>query len=264
MARIERNDGIALDDRFIPRITRIGASASVMERLGVLVKQLEGRQGALREVRHDASPKAQQALFIISSHLPVLRHLAERAMATPEELYVALIALRGAFSIFARRELQEPPAAFDDGELTNVLHWTLDDVMTEALGIITPYDYGAVALERRDDGMFLGAFHEPEVPTTKTIFLRLRGPEEALNKAPRFLKIASWTEIGALLSTSSAGVQTHAFTGRLPRNLRFLQGTCVRTLDVQSEAWAGIVESRTVAAYAAGLDGLELCLYYVD
>jgi len=261
IAQLERDKtgSIVLKDSFVPSLLRIGASKWIMSNLRRVLSAMVGKQKALaegRRMRSAASVDFQASdaskfwmLHTMNSFIPTVSHLVDHGAVHPEELYLLLGAIIGELCTFSPDGDPADLPKFNYLELGDVLKPMFDRCI-QMISAVLAEQFIIIALEKRDDGMYLGRFEDPSIPRKYEFFLECQGADEATlrEKLPKLLKVASWTQVGYILNAAIPGVKTEV-EYRPPGAIPVKPGLVYLRVTMEGDYWNDVLSSGTIAIY---------------
>jgi type VI secretion system protein ImpJ len=224
------------------------------------------RQRTAAAVEFQASDSAKFWLLnALNLSIPAISHIVDHATDHPEQAYLHLAQLIGQLCTFAVEGDPTTIPKFNYLELGDVFdpmfdraHKLLDAVLAER--------FVEIPLTKREDGMFLGQITDSNL-LRYSFFLAATGsvPEAQLrDRMPKLTKIASWSQIGAILNSAVNGLKMeleYTPPGALPLKPGVVFFKVVRT----PEYWNDIAGTGTIAIYQPiDPQGVTLHLYAVD
>lgn len=255
----DRTGAVVLKKSFIPSILRTSASDHLMGGVRSILSALVGKQKSLSEGRRQRSDAAVDfqasdtakfwLLHTCNSFIPAFSHLADHGSLSAEQSYVLLGSLIGELCTFSADGDPTSIPKFNYLELTDVFEPMIARTLRMIEGII-PESFKVIPLEKREDGMYLGKFEDPQVPRTHDLFLEAKGADEATlrERLPRLLKIGSWTQIGYILNSATPGLRV-AVEYRPPTAIPVKPGLIYLRVDQSGDYWNDILGSGTIALY---------------
>jgi type VI secretion system protein ImpJ len=264
-----------LRESFVPPVLRVGASAYLVARFRRLLATMTGKQRTLADSRRQRTAAAVEfqasdaakfwLLNALNLAIPAVAHIVDQANDPPERAYLALAQLIGQLCTFA---VDGDPTAipkFNYLELGDVFE-PMFDRAHKLLEAVIAERYVEIPLTKREDGMFLGQITDSNL-LRYTFFLAASGnvPEAQLrDRMPKLAKMASWTQIGAILNSAVNGLKVeleYTPPGALPIKPGVVFFKVVRT----PEYWNDVAGTGTIAIYQP-IDplGVNLHLYAVD
>ncbi len=255
----DASGGIVVKPTFIPSLLRIGASKYVMSELGLLLNAMVGRQKALAESRRQRSSSSVDfqssdvekfwQLHTLNSFIPRVSHMVDQADAHPEELYLLLGGIIGELSTFVPGVDPKSLAKFNYLDLEEVLVPMFQQAMT-LVKHMGADQFIIIPLEKREDGMYLGRFEDPNMTRDNTFYLECAGSDEATlrERLPKLLKVASWQGVGYILNAAIPGVGC-VVEYRPPGAIPVKPGLVYLRVEPSGEYWDDVVRSGTIALY---------------
>ena len=264
-----------LRESFVPPILRVGASGFLVSRFRRLLATMTAKQRTLAESRRQRTAAAVEfqasdaakfwLLNALNLSIPAISHVVDHATDHPEQAYLHLAQLIGQLCTFA---VDGDPTAipkFNYLELGDVFE-PMFDRAHKLLEAVLAERYIEIPLNKREDGMFLGQITDSSV-LRYTFFVAATGavPEPQIrDKLPKLAKIASWSQIGAILNSALNGIKLdleYTPPGALPLKPGLVFFKVIKTPDF----WNDIAGTGTIAIYQPiDAKGLEIHLYAVD
>jgi type VI secretion system protein ImpJ len=255
----DRTGSIVLKEEFIPSLLRVGASKYLMANLRRVLSSMVGKQKALAEGRRMRSAAAVDfqasdaakfwMLHTMNSFIPKVSHIVDHGDVHPEDLYLVLGAVIGELCTFSPDGDPTDLPKFNYLELGEVFPPMFQRAL-HMIGAMLSEQYVVVPLEKRDDGMYLGKFEDPNLPRAHEFFLECKGSDEATlrEKLPKLLKCASWTQIGYILNAAIPGVKCNV-EYRPPGSIPVKPGLVYLRVDQAGDYWNDVLNSGTIAIY---------------
>jgi type VI secretion system protein ImpJ len=264
-----------LKETFIPPILRVGASPYLVSRFRRLLATMTGKQRTLADSRRQRTAAAVEfqasdaakfwLLNALNLSIPAISHIVDHATDHPEQAYLHLGQLIGQLCTFAVDGDPTTIPKFNYLELGDVFE-PMFDRAHKLLEAVLAERYVEIPLTKREDGMFLGQITDSNV-LRYAFFLAAAGnvPEGQLrDRMPKLTKIASWSQIGAILNSAVNGIKLeleYTPPGALPIKPGVVFFKVVRT----PEYWNDIAGTGTIAIYQPiDPQGVTLHLYGVD
>jgi type VI secretion system protein ImpJ len=266
--------GLAQNPTFVPPILEVRASPYLMDRFRRILSAMTARQRALMHSRRQRTAAAIESqssdavrfwlLDAINQYIPVISHLADHGTMHPENAYLVLAQLIGRLCTMAV-----------DGDPTTIpkfnylaLGEVFEPMVVRALNLIETViaeRYTEIPLQRREDGMNIGQIQDANVLRQEWFLAASGGLSEAelRDRLPKLMKIASWSQIGPLLSSAVNGVRLE-LEYRPPGALPVKPGVVFFRVQRTPDFWPDIQGTGTIALYHPLGAGVELALYAVD
>ncbi len=265
----------ALRESFIPPILRVGASGYLVGRFRKLLATMTAKQRTLADSRRQRTAAAVEfqasdsakfwLLNALNLSIPSISHIVDHGSDHPEQAYLALAQLIGQLCTFAVDGDPTTIPKFNYLELGDVFDPMFDRAF-KLLEAVLAERFVEIPLTKREDGMFLGQITDSNL-LRYTFFLAATGsvPEaQVRDRMPKLTKIASWSQIGAILNSAVNGLKTeleYTPPGALPIKPGVVFFKVVRT----PEYWNDIAGTGTIAIYQPiDPQGMQLHLYAVD
>lgn len=262
VAEVKRSGAgkLVVADDYIPPCLRASASPALRGLIERLLTSMNARRGALAQgVRHRDGASAEFTaadvtrfllLSAINAHIPVLKHLAVAGDLSPKATYLFLCQLAGALATFS--------ADFDPNDLPKFVYEDLRSTFGILTGVIEGFlqatmeaRYITVPLVSQGDGLFLGEIADDRFNRCKQVVMGVESsvPEaEVSSTLPRLTKLASGSDIEAVLATAVSGVELHA-TMKPPPQIPTRAGTSYFVVRSEGTYWQNILVERKVAMY---------------
>ena len=265
----------ALKESFIPPVLRVGASSYLLGRFRKLLATIAAKQRTLADSRRQRTAAAVEfqasdsakfwLLNALNVSIPSISHIVDHATDHPEQAYLHLAQLIGHLCTFAVDGDPTTIPKFNYLELGDVFE-PMFDRAHKLLEAVLAERFVEIPLTKREDGMFLGQITDSNL-LRYTFFLAATGtvPEAQLrDRMPKLTKIASWSQIGAILNSAVNGLKMeleYTPPGALPIKPGVVFFKVVRT----PEYWNDIAGTGTIAIYQPiDPQGVTLHLYAVD
>lgn len=258
--RRDGSGGFATTDDFVPTCLRLSGSPLLRrwtsELLGLMLTKRRKLSDALRQVDSSRVEFAAQdvtrslQLGAINTHIPMIKHLAERAESTPLMLYSALVQLAGLMTTFSTTIVPESLPVYQHAELRGTFVELFAKVR-ELLELTMKERFLEVPLEARRDGMWIGILKDDRLADCPTFVLAVEADapqQDVANRVPQLSKIASWKQIPAIVRSALPGAAVKA-THRPPPEVPVRPRSVYFLIDVRHEAWQQVLEERTVAIF---------------
>jgi type VI secretion system protein ImpJ len=279
VAQLVRQPGgrVIVRDNFVPPTLRISAAPFLTSGLQRILGAMTTRQrelAAARKQRHSASiefhftdARRFWLLHTLNAAIPVLSHLLDTQRAHPEEVYVALASLVGQLGTFAPDSDPATIPRFNYTEIGEVFEHLFARVLSLLALDSTPI-YTEIAVERRQDGMFVGRIPEPRLVNNAFFVAAKSGLPESIvrERIPQLLKVAGWNHIYEVVKQARHGVRVDA-EWNPSSSLPLKPGLCFFRLRQEGAFWEEITKSLTVALYLpvdAEWKDTELAVYAID
>jgi type VI secretion system protein ImpJ len=289
LARVRRDGSghFVYDPAYVPPCVRIGASASLMQRLGRLVERLQSKADALLAQRQTTRSGLEEyaarevADFWLShtvhSSLPPLRHLFATRSCHPEVLYSELSRLAGALCTFALGSSPRTLPRYAHDDLGGCFA-ELERHVLEHLEVVLPTSSIAVALspataEQLEEGsgsldaqaleayreflvsnsshFLLGATDDGRVYHRAQWYLGVRSPAaqgEVIARVPSLVKVCSARHIARLVKDAYPGLVLEHVPSPPPQ-ISPRSGTVYFRVQTAGPCWNLITQTRSVGVY---------------
>lgn len=258
IARVEEvqtERGVILDERFIPPSLTIAATPLLSGLLTEITGLVDQRVDMLAERATDTGSPDHLLLWALNRQRAVLHHLLRGATPHPDGLYRELLRLAGDLStLFAadRKATIFPPYRHDD--LAETFHPLMEelrrfltaDIATSVVKV--PLQYYA------NYKIWHATFSERSLLNGPRLILGVRSdapPDRIQREFPRATRIASATQINALVAAGSKGVDLLSHID-LPTRVGDRAGRIFFELDRQGSHWEAVRASGGLALHVAG------------
>lgn len=271
VARVRRGgEAFILDKEFVPPCLSLFASLHLVKMARLLHDRLDTRSNALTEevetVFGDAhrpvmgvALKRIGLLQTVNTFIPLLKrhyHTSERrveALSHPEALFTTMLALGGHLSVYGARPSVHPRIfpKYDHnnpGPCFAALNKMLHDMLLEE-GTAPPFV--RIRLERSTENRYTASIKAAAaVLDPKEYFLEVRGlPQEIVERVPKFVRLASPSNIDQLINYQLPGLQIEFVRGRLPANLPEDPLASYFLFVDQGEYWDAIQEDQALVVF---------------
>jgi type VI secretion system protein ImpJ len=273
----QANGQVIARDNHVPAVLHISAAPFLASGLQRVLAGIAARQRQLSTDRnqrqagsvefHGSEARKFWLLHTLNGALPALSHAIESGRAHPEEIYLLLIGLAGQLCTFSVDSDPLSMPKFNYLDLGAVFEELFARVLSLLSGGIEQA-YVEIALEHRQDGMFIGKVSDPDL-FSKEFFLAVQSKQsEAMvrERVPAVLKMASWNQIYDVVKQARHGVRLEVEwnpSGALP--LR--PGSCFFRVRREGPFWDDISSTSSVALYLpvdADWSGTIMSLYAVN
>jgi type VI secretion system protein ImpJ len=279
VAQLVRQPGgrVIVRDNFVPPTIRASSAPFLSNGLQRVLAAMASRQRELaagRKQRHSTSiefhftdARRFWLLHTLNASIPVLTHLLDTQRAHPEEIYLALASLVGQLSTFAPDADPAAVPRFDYTALGEVFEQLFARVLS-LLSLDQTQVYTEIALEKRQDGMYVGRIPEARV-TNHTFFVAVKAglPEPIIReRVPQLLKMAGWNHIYEVVKQARHGVRAEV-EWNPSSSLPLRPGLCFFRLRQEGPFWEEVAKSLTMALYLpvdAEWKETTLAVYAID
>jgi type VI secretion system protein ImpJ len=244
-----------LSESYVPPCLRLSASPFLMAGLRDVQTRILAKQRDLLA----SAPRGQEVtgtevgrllqLLALSTHAPVVAHLAEAGDASPREAYLELAALAGQLGALSGDADPAAVPKFAHADLRSTFEPLLARVR-QMLGGLAAAQHLVVPLEKRAGGLYLGRLADEAVLRSQ-LFLAVQSelPEQQVADAiPRLCKVASTAEIQGLIQAAAPGMVLQ-WLSRPPPQLAPRQGTAYFAIATGDRYWQGVLTNRAIAIY---------------
>jgi type VI secretion system protein ImpJ len=226
-----------------------GILGEMVSRQRNLSEKRREREGALVEFNATDITNFLK-LNAINTFIPIVNHLVERHETAPEDAYLLLAQFAGQLSTFTTQGDPTTLPKFLYNDLTTTFG-ELAATIRRLLAIIDPEKYVTVPLESREDGLHFGRLDDERLLRGAQYLLSVRTnqPERtAAEQIPVLSKIASWSDVGAIVQSALPGVPIQV-TYRPPSEIPPRAGTLYFVLVQNNDYWRNVAGERTIAIY---------------
>jgi len=262
LAEIVRDDAgsSVISEPYIPPCLRVDASLFLVAGLRRLLGTMLTRHKALSEARRHAGSSSVEfsakdvtrylLLSAINSNIPVLKHIVDSGHTTPAECYTTLLKLAGQLTTFSTTIGPTELPHFD----FNNLRTTFEELfarLTALLQATIEDSFVALALQARNDGMYMGSSEDERLWLCSQFVLAIQTelPEQpTATQVPRLSKLASWNEIGSILTMATPGAAVEV-TYRPPPEIPVKSGLVYFTVATDNAYWRNIKADKNIALY---------------
>ena len=267
---------IVLRHDFVAPVLKVSASSYLTNGFRRLLDVLTSKQRSLAENRRQRTKGAVEfqasdaakfwLLHTINTHIPALAHIVGHGTTHPEDAYLALAALIGQLCTFAVDGDPSAIPAFNFLDLGSCFAPMFQRAQY-LLDVVVAEKYVQIPLTKRPDGMYLGQFEDRTVLQYEFFVIATgAGVQEELlrDRIPRLSKIASWTQIQAILNSAVNGAKLE-LEYRPPGALPLKQGGVYFRLKKTPDFWNDIAGTGSIALYQPlEPDAVDLQLIAID
>ncbi|HEY1743715.1 MAG TPA: type VI secretion system baseplate subunit TssK [Granulicella sp.] len=263
IARVEKTEAgtYRLAPAYVPPVINIrdndflnGILRSTIELLVARSSQLAGTRRQKNQSLADfgASDIANfWLLYTINMHLPVLRHLFEKALVHPEDMYTSLLELAGALTAFSTKiEPRDLPRY--DHEALGECFATLDLQIRQLLDTVVPSNFISLPLKILRPNIYATSIDKDSYFENSRFYLAIAADirkEEIISRAPQLLKACSATHIEQLINQALPGLKvTHVPSP--PRALPVKLNYQYFSIDRTGGVWEAVMRARNFAVYS--------------
>jgi type VI secretion system protein ImpJ len=249
-------------EAYIPPVLRVDASPFLMAGIRRLLALMVAKQRQLagnRNQRGGASIEFNSGdvtrflqLSTVNGGIPILAYAAANGEISPTQLYLAVIQVVGQLATFSPDVEPWSLPAFAHTDLRG----TFEELFARATGLLrTTVREGFVNVPLElNQSVYMGKIDDERIATATHLLLAVRSemPEDQLaQKLPGLCKIASQAQLPQVLrSAATPGVPVQ-ITHRPPSEIAIRAGLTYFQLNLQSEYWQNIVQTKTLAIYLA-------------
>ena len=216
LARIVRDGAghYAYDNIFVPPITQIGASASLMSTVQRLIDILDEKSVSISRgagSKGDFSTREIANFWLlhaVNSALAPLRHLLLCKRGHPEELYAELSRLAGALCTFALDSHPRDLPLYNHADLSDTFD-KLDRHIRDHLETIVPTNCISIELKQTEPYYFEGVVGDTRALGRSRWVLAMRsqmGDAELMTRAPQLVKVCSPPFVRELVKRALPGL----------------------------------------------------------
>jgi type VI secretion system protein ImpJ len=258
---------VVLDDRFIPTVLDVRASARLVTFMNELQALLHQRGESLAQrlnaLGRGSAPEVMDVLMLqtVNRYEPVLAHLIEIGLVHPEEFYRMCVAAIGDLATFTASSKRPPPML---GYRHDRLRESFEPVFATlrgALSSVVEQVAIPIPLEPKKFGISVAALTDRSLLESAVFVLGARAdlPTQQLRRRfPGQLKVGPVEKIRDLVNMQLPGIPILTLPvapEEIPRNAGFVYFE----LDQSSELWQQLNESGGIAVHVSGeFPGLQL------
>jgi type VI secretion system protein ImpJ len=262
VAEIVRDDsgGLVVLDPYVPPCLRIDASPFLLAGLRRLLQAMTTRHKALSEARRQSSSSTVEftaadvtrylLLSTINAYIGVLSHLIDAGDIPPRQVYLLLTQIAGQLCTFS--------ADADPTSLPKFVYTDLRSTFEELFARITSLLLSTVGehvvqipLVAQDDGMHLVKLEDERLSQCDRFLISVKTdlPEpQVATQIPQLAKIASWSDIHAILTAASPGAPVEV-TYRPPPEIPIKAGLVYFVIATDNAYFRKVVAERKLAVY---------------
>ncbi len=266
---------VIVRETYVAPVLQLSASPYLAKSFRALLTAMTARQRAVAESRRQRQAGAIELdagdiakfwlLGTLNTFIPTIAHLVDSPTAHPEQAYLVLGQLIGQLCTLAADGDPTTIPKFNYLDLGAVFEPMFARVM-QLIGAAIQERCIEIPLQRRPDGVYVGKAQGPEVMRSEFfVAVSTTLPEGQIReRLPRLIKVASTTQIGAILHSAVSGAVVE-LEYRPPSALPIKPGITWFRLTRTPEFWADISATGTFAIYHPfDPHALNLALYAVD
>lgn len=263
IARVEKTEAgtYRLAPGYVPPVINIrdndflnGILRSTIELLVARSSQLAGTRRQKNQSLADFSASDIAnfwLLYTINTHLPVLRHLFEKSLVHPEDMYTSLVELAGALTAFSTKiEPRDLPRY--DHEALGECFAMLDLQIRQLLDTVVPSNFISLPLKILRPNIYATSIDKDSYFENSRFYLAIAADirkEEIISRAPLLLKTCSATHIEQLINQALPGLKlTHVPSP--PRALPVKLNYQYFSIDRTGGVWEAVMRARNFAVYS--------------
>jgi type VI secretion system protein ImpJ len=261
IARVVKKEAgtFELDAAFIPPLLDIQGNNLLKDTARGLPETLAARSSSLAVNRHQRNQSLADftssdianfwLLYTINQHLPIFRHLQERATVHPEQLFSAMLALAGALTTFS--------TTIAPRDLPQYRHERLGDCFGELekkirilLETVVPTNFVAIPLKQAQRSIY-GADIEDKNLHDSRLYLAIAADlndADLISRAPALMKVGAPGHVEQMIRQAVSGLKMTYVTkppSEIPIKLRYKYFS----LDLTGTIWEGIQRSGKLNVY---------------
>jgi len=253
----QANEGITLDNRFIPPILNIGVSSKLVnfinEILGFMLERGQALSITVGMAETGGVSQVSDFLFLqlLNRHVPVIHHLSTLRDTHPELLYRSLIALAGELAGFSRADhlaVRFPGYHHDD--LTASFEPVIDE-LRRAFAAPTTSRVLSLPVEMQSHGVRTVRIDDRTLLDSASFVLAVHAdvdPVQLQNEFPQHIKISPVEHIGQLVQGGYSGIVAR-YLPTAPRAIPYHDGFTYFELERKGNYWELLEDSAALAIH---------------
>jgi type VI secretion system protein ImpJ len=249
-----------LDPDFIPPLIDIHGSDLLRRVVRGLVETLAARSSLLAAGRRQRNQSLADftasdianfwLLYTINQHLPLFRHLMDRATVHPEQLFSAMLALAGALTTFS--------TAITPGDLPQYRHDRLEECFPDLerkirvlLETVVPVNFVAIPLKLVQPSIYAAAIEDEKYLHNSRLYLAVNaGVDDAklIARAPSVMKVGAAAQLEQMIRQALPGLNMVYVSNppsEIPVKLRYKYFG----LELTGKVWEGIQRGRNLGVH---------------
>lgn len=248
------------DPSFIPPVLSTAASRRLQSLAERLVEVLAARAATLAAMRRQRSGNLAHfsvsdvanfwLLYTVNSFLPVVRHIAERRVGHPSELFETMLGLAGSLTTFSTSlDARDLPVYNHADPAPGFLR--LEAILRELLEKAVPENCLALTLRVVDQSTHAVALDDDRLLRPLGAYLSVRSDLTAADiarAAPQLLKVSSADRVTGLIRQALPGARLTHVTNP-PSAVPIRQDAQYFEIARSGPEWEAIVRARNLAAY---------------
>lgn len=251
---------ISEDPLFLPPLVSIGASNRLRARAQRLVERLATRGTSLAALRRQRSANLAHfsvsdvasfwLLYTINSNLPVLRHLAERDVGHPADLFETMLGLAGSLTTFSTTVQPRDFPAYDHLD-PGPPFAALDELLLALIDKALPESCIGIPLKRVDQNIHAASLDDERLLHPIGAYLAIRSDlpfPDLARLAPQLIKLSSADRVPLLVRQALPGARI-AHAASPPSSVPIRLDSQYFEVTRSGAEWDAIIRSRNLAAW---------------
>jgi len=258
---VRDSEGImALNARYVPSATAIGASSYLKNWVKGLLEVCTAKSEALAEKVRQRTPQIAEftgsdlpnffLLHTINAAIPALTHYFNHPRIHPAQVFVALSQFAGALCSFSVGVHPRDLPVYDHDDVGGCFG-KLDGRLRELLEMVVQARYVKIPLTQKEPSHFEGTIPDPQLTATGQFYLGVKAdiPESKLiTDLPLHGKVISPDKISLLIEKNLPGVGM-VYVAHPPAALPVKAGMAYFRLENVGDRWDFIVQANAVSVY---------------
>ena len=261
IARIESasENGITLDENYLPPVMDCNAHAGYMRALGDIRALLHRRAETLAKQLDPSTATGLSDMLdflllqLINRHEAAFAHMMQLDHIQPERAFVATAELAAELTTFLPARRAEPPPVYNHTDPGP--GWrTLVRLITSAFGLISDRHGLELPLERQANGSHVATIHDRSLLEVARFILivRVNAPREvAQAQIENRLKVGSVESLREIVNLQLSGIPCKTLPV-VPRDLPYYPDASYLEVDRTVPLWEEVRASASLALYMAG------------
>ena len=246
---------------YVPPMINVHGNAFLLGMLRGLVEKLAARSSVLANARKQKNQSLADftaadvasfwLLYTVNSHLPVFRHLLNRSVVHPEQMYSAMLELAGALTTFSLTIQSRDLRDYDHENLGECFR-DLNEKIRILLEEVVPTNFVSIPLKLVRESIYAAAIDDDKYLKDTRLYLAVNAEmkdAELITRTPQLMKIGAAGYVDEIVRHALPGLKlTHvpAPPSEIPVKLKYKYFS----LDASGSVWEGIQRARNIGVYA--------------
>ena len=246
---------------YVPPVINVHSNDFLLGMLRSLVERLAARSSVLAGARKQKNQSLADftaadvasfwLLYTVNSHLPVFRHLLNRSVVHPEQMYSAMLELAGALTTFSLNIQSRDLRDYDHENLGDCFR-DLNEKIRILLEEVVPTNVVSIPLKFVRESIYAAAIEDDKYLKDTRLYLAVNAEmkdADLITRTPQLMKVGAAGYVEEIVRHALPGLKlTHlpAPPSEIPVKLKYKYFS----LDASGSVWEGIQRARNVGVYA--------------